>query len=295
MNTSPLVSIIVLTLNEEKNIHRCLENVFNQETKYSFEVIVIDSASDDKTLEIAGKYPVRIHNIRRDAFHHGGTRNLGAELSQGDYLIYIAGDACPMSSNWLDLLVDPLLNDDRICAVYGKQFPKADCDPINTFRLSWNYQDKMIQKNTESLKTFGHRNYFFSTVNCSIRKISWKLIKFREDIPIFEDTAFAKELIDLGYTISYIPLAGVIHSHNLGVLDLFKRYRSMGFVQSKLNFIENLGKSFQSEGIHYLISGIKYLLHQHNVYWIGVFVLQTFMGYLGLNYGRYLSKSGREL
>lgn len=295
MTSSPKISVIVLTLNEEKNIYNCLNNIFNQNTKYTFEVIVIDSSSNDRTLEIVEQFPVRLKKIDREEFHHGGTRNLGGQLSKGEYLIYLAGDAFPNSELWMDSLIDPFQNNNRLRAVYGKQIPKSDCDPINKFRLSWNYQDKPIIKNLETLASLGHRNYFFSTVNCSIRRKTWSIIKFREDIPIFEDTAFAKESIDMGYTILYMPSANVIHSHNLGVFDLYKRYMSIGFVQSKLHFIENLDKSFRNEGLNYLSSGIKYLSKDYNLYWIVIFVIQTFFGYVGLSYGRYLAKSGKEL
>ena len=40
------VAVIILTYNEEKNIGRCLENV----TKFSKEVYIIDSFSNDKTI-----------------------------------------------------------------------------------------------------------------------------------------------------------------------------------------------------------------------------------------------------
>jgi len=246
-------------------------------------------------MENAKQYPVQITYIQRNEFHHGGTRNMGGELSHGEYLVYLAGDAFPNSIHWLDSLIDPLERDRELCAVYGKQIPKPECDPINAFRLSWNYQDIAVYKRQSSIEQLGHRTYFFSTVNCSIRRKSWNSIKFREDIPIFEDTAFAKELIASGNSILYEPSACVIHSHNLGIVDLFLRYKSMGYVQTKLRFLENLGKSFASEGLGYLQAGISVLAKRQKYYWIIVFVFQTFFGYLGLSYGRYLAKSGKEL
>jgi len=51
------ISVIVLTYNEEKNIADCLESVQN----WADEIIVVDSYSDDKTLEIAGKYTDKIY------------------------------------------------------------------------------------------------------------------------------------------------------------------------------------------------------------------------------------------
>lgn len=52
------VSVVVVTKNEEKNIARCLNGLsrFN-------DVWVIDSASQDKTVEIAKKFPVTVQNF----------------------------------------------------------------------------------------------------------------------------------------------------------------------------------------------------------------------------------------
>ena len=80
------VSIIVLTLNEALNIEKCLDMVFSQSFPDAVEVTLIDSSSDDNTLEIAKSYPMRIKTIPRAEFHHSRTRNLGATLSGGEIL-----------------------------------------------------------------------------------------------------------------------------------------------------------------------------------------------------------------
>ena len=51
------ISIIILTFNEEKNIEPCLQSV----SDWAEEVIIVDSYSTDKTLEIAKKYTDKIH------------------------------------------------------------------------------------------------------------------------------------------------------------------------------------------------------------------------------------------
>jgi len=54
---SPLVSVIIPTLNEEKNIGRCLESIGKQTyPKERIEVIVVDNNSMDKTRKIVKKF-----------------------------------------------------------------------------------------------------------------------------------------------------------------------------------------------------------------------------------------------
>ncbi|GAG06643.1 unnamed protein product, partial [marine sediment metagenome] len=102
-------SIIILTKNAGNEFEKLLDAVFSQSSK-DFEVVLIDSGSTDKTLEIAKGFPVRIHKIKPESFDHGGTRNLGAKLAKGKYLVYLTQDAIPANRMWLENLIKPLKN-----------------------------------------------------------------------------------------------------------------------------------------------------------------------------------------
>ena len=66
--STPLVSLVIRTKNEERWISSCLDEVFKQSYK-NFEVIIVDNESSDKTVEIAKQYPIKkityisIHNV----------------------------------------------------------------------------------------------------------------------------------------------------------------------------------------------------------------------------------------
>ena len=63
----PEASIIIRTKNEEKWIGECLNRLFNQ-TYRDFDVVVVDSGSTDRTLEIIGKYDVHLFKSHRNSF-----------------------------------------------------------------------------------------------------------------------------------------------------------------------------------------------------------------------------------
>ncbi len=83
-------SIIVPALNEEKRIRRCLDSVKAQRTSHSYELIVSDSGSADRTVEIAREYTdkVQVCSERGTA----RARNEGAKLASGDILVFIDSD-----------------------------------------------------------------------------------------------------------------------------------------------------------------------------------------------------------
>ena len=83
-------SLIVPAHNASRTIGRCLEAIFNSDFK-NFEVVVIDDASNDPTVEIAKKFPCRIVGTeKRLGTHH--IRNMAKDESRYDTLVYIDSD-----------------------------------------------------------------------------------------------------------------------------------------------------------------------------------------------------------
>lgn len=86
---NPLVSVIVTTKNEEKNIERLLKSIKNQ-TYNNIETIVVDNPkTTDKTREIAKKFT---NNLYLKGSERSIQRNYGAQKSKGDYLIFLDAD-----------------------------------------------------------------------------------------------------------------------------------------------------------------------------------------------------------
>ena len=70
------ISVVIMTLNAENYIEDFIVRLLRQTLK-PHEIIVVDSESNDATLEITSKFPqVKIVNIKRENFDHGGTRDL---------------------------------------------------------------------------------------------------------------------------------------------------------------------------------------------------------------------------
>lgn len=80
-----MLSVIVITKNEESRLRACLESV-----KWASEIIVVDQGSTDETLAIAKDYQAKIFQSDNDDFSL--RRNLGAEKASGDWLLYIDAD-----------------------------------------------------------------------------------------------------------------------------------------------------------------------------------------------------------
>ncbi len=82
-----MISIVILTLNEEVNLPRCLDSV-----RWSDDILVVDSGSTDRTLEIARAAGARI--MQRDFDSFSGQRNHA--MSHGgfcnDWVLHLDAD-----------------------------------------------------------------------------------------------------------------------------------------------------------------------------------------------------------
>ena len=95
-----LVSVVVTTKNEERNIANCLESIKNQNlSSLSIEAIVVDNNSTDKTVEIVKSHchceakqkqsHIRLYNFGPE---RSAQRNFGIKQANGKYILYLDAD-----------------------------------------------------------------------------------------------------------------------------------------------------------------------------------------------------------
>lgn len=88
--TRPLVSIIIPTRNSARYLAETLDSVRAQ-TFTDYEIVIIDAASTDATLEIAGKYE-KIRALRQESAGLGGGWNEGIHAAQGELVAFLDSD-----------------------------------------------------------------------------------------------------------------------------------------------------------------------------------------------------------
>ena len=105
-----LVSIVIRTLNEDKYLEELLNSIDTQDKNgFVCEVVIVDSGSTDKTLEIAKKYKARVTHINKQDFTFGRSLNVGCKFADGEYFVFISGHCIPTKNDWLQNLIDPLI------------------------------------------------------------------------------------------------------------------------------------------------------------------------------------------
>jgi glycosyltransferase involved in cell wall biosynthesis len=86
----PLISVVIATRNSGRYLAECLDSVFGQ-GRAPAEVIMIDAASTDKTLDIAKHYPL-VRVLQQDGTGFARAWNQGIVETKGDYVGFIDSD-----------------------------------------------------------------------------------------------------------------------------------------------------------------------------------------------------------
>ena len=91
-SSTPLVSIIIRTKNEERWIDHCLSAIAKQSIR-DYEIILVDNDSDDRSVKIAKKHTDKIINVTD--FYPGKAINEGIRASSGKFIAIISGHCIP--------------------------------------------------------------------------------------------------------------------------------------------------------------------------------------------------------
>ena len=239
---SPEVSVVILTFEAGPGFDELLERLFSQRTNFRYEVLAIDSGSTDGTAELAERYGASVHRIDPDEFGHGATRNLGASLSSGRYVVFLVQDALPKDDNWLAAMVEDLDADETVAGVYGCQVPRPDSSPLTrTLMRDWptSRQERREQfaggpESYGALPAASRRSLaVFDNVSSCVRRSVWQRIPF-ERTGFGEDLRWGKAVVEAGYKLVYEPRSAVLHSHERSALYDLRRHYADGLVLQEL-------------------------------------------------------------
>lgn len=149
------ISVYLTTYYSEKYIRQALDSVFSQKTKHSFEVVVSDDGSKDKTIEILEEYKNKYPNNFR---YEVNKENLGIPkniyksrcMCKGKYIVNLDGDDYWIDDNKLEKQISFLEDNpqyDMVCTRFE-------------FRVNDNnYPYDVAPKKDESNKEFGIKDY----------------------------------------------------------------------------------------------------------------------------------------
>jgi len=215
----PLISIIVPTLNEEDHIGLLLDSLRDQ-SSVSFETVVVDGGSKDKTPMIAHQHNARVVILPE----HGEfvSRNVGAKMSKGHYLLFTCADII-FPKNTFEKIIDKFEKNPELVALSGPGYP-FDAPLLGKVEYAiYNLVRYLVAKVPKPFKRFSTSTNFLVVRKGHFGRTSGFMV---DDINA--DGLMGKELLDIGdvafYLDTYIYLSA-------------RRMKKMGFINFNRHYL----------------------------------------------------------
>lgn len=245
------LSVIIVTYNTSELTQKCLKNllsVLNIHKDLTFEVIVVDNASTDDTLDMLKKHPVKTI-ISAENLGFGAGNNIGLQAAQGKYILYLNTDVMVEDVNFRELIDFMETRSDIGVLTVKVNLPSGEIDPAShrgfpTLWRSFTYFTKLefiLGRFLPFRRLLGgyhllHKNFnetheidsptgaFYLTR----REIVEKLRGFDEDYFMYgEDLDLSYRIKKLGFKVMYYPTYSVVHlKHQSGLKTKKSKTRS---------------------------------------------------------------------
>lgn len=221
----PRISIVVPAREAEATIGNCLSSLLRLHYPASErEIIVVYTASSDRTEDVLGRYPVRCVESKLPGLSRA--RNVGIEASRGEIVAFTDAD-CYVATNWLEGLIAGLAEDVSAAAGEVVAFPPST--PAERYAAM---RKPLWQQWTHR----GRSRPWFLLGNAALRREVFEQVGLFD--PRFvggsEDIDFCWRFFERGLSVRYVPEAVVFHRHRLREADLFRQHVGYGRGQATL-------------------------------------------------------------
>ncbi|PKM91652.1 hypothetical protein CVU82_00365 [Candidatus Falkowbacteria bacterium HGW-Falkowbacteria-1] len=214
----PFVSVVVPVFNDEKRIGKCIESLISQSyPKDKYEIIIVDNNSNDGTVEIVKKYPVKIlheNNIQSSY----AARNLGIKNSKGEIIAFTDSD-CIADKNWI-------LNSILF-------FGENKCDLIAGDIKFFYKNEQDIFEILDSFVHFNQKKGVLSnkvpTANLFIKKYVFdKIGFFNSDLKSGADILLTNKAVLAGYNLCF-SLGSIVYHPTRNFKELILKHRRIAY------------------------------------------------------------------
>ena len=218
MQLLPSISIIIPVKNGAETLGTCLKKIVEQKYAGTKELIVLDSGSNDNSVEIAISFGAKVINIPSGEFNHGLTRNTGVAFATSELLYFTVQDAYLADENTLQKMAAHFV-DLEVQSVTGMQAIPHDLNknPALWFKRSAEPVPETYQFLPgvfQTLNAYKQKELCcWDNVNAMYRKsalLSQPFLKAN----LSEDMIWAKQALQKSWKIVRDPSILVYHYHH---------------------------------------------------------------------------------
>lgn len=243
------VGVAIITHQARHHLIHCLTPLLRSALKPR--ILVVNSSSEDGTVEEAKRLGVETLVIPRHAFNHGATREQARQHLQTDLLVMMTPDAYPTQPDLLERLVAPL-EDGRASVSYARQIPHEGTPYLEASLRTFNYPEKSHVRGIEEVALWGVYTFFCSNCCAAYRNSALDQIGGFPTVLTGEDTLVTAQLLRRGHKVAYVAEAIVRHSHCYTLTQEFCRYFDTGYARQQHASLLDFGVTDGQRGRAYL-------------------------------------------
>lgn len=258
------VSIVVPIYNAEKNIEKCLNAILNSITSDD-EVILVNDASTDDSLEVISKYNYTIINNKMN-LGAAAARNSGAALAQKDIIVFVDSDIV-INKDQIELIREYFIKHESIQTVTARLSDEKKGDSFfSDFKNL--YMNFIILDGELSV------NYVYGSL-CGTRKKNY--VPWPEDVRLIEDSVWGYKQIQLGFTIHLLKDIAPIHLKKYNLYELIKNdfqvstnFAKSFFQNKRWNTLygnEKFGHTSKRQKVSVVLAAVSLLFSFFNFFW----------------------------
>jgi glycosyltransferase involved in cell wall biosynthesis len=235
--SAPLVSIFIVSYNQEEFIEETLDSAFNQDYP-NIQVVISDDASTDRTAEIIKAYKQKRSELVTifNTVNLGITKNCNVCLSKctGKYIAFLGGDDLFLPGKisaqvkWFEE------SDNRVICGH-------DCEIFDNLTKKVLAIDVPYRKKGYGVKSWIEDGMILSAQTLMIRNDARPNIGFDERVEIVADWKFFIDILLKGGESGYIPgIYSKYRKHSSNITLTSSKYMTAGYKQSLLDQLYTL-------------------------------------------------------
>jgi rhamnosyltransferase len=220
------VGVAIITHRAKTHLPHCLPLVLA--SSLAPRVLVVNSSSNDGTVELAKDMGAEVLVIPRKEFNHGLTRERARKELATEIVVFMTPDAYPISEKLLGFLVKPLV-EGKASLAYARQVPRDGGGFLEAATRRFSYPETSHVRSIQDFPKYGAYTYFFSDACSAYLNSALDEVGGFPNVLVLEDTIVAAKLLRRGHRIAYVAEAIVKHSHPSRLIDEFRRYFDTGY------------------------------------------------------------------
>jgi glycosyltransferase involved in cell wall biosynthesis len=223
------LSVVIPTYNGAKKITKLLQKLAIQ-TFSDFETIIVNDGSTDNTLETIRQFNFPLKNLQVvDQINKGraGARNSGAEIANGEILLFIDDDIVP-SDDLVEIHYKAQQNHDIVVGLLESMNISGNKEVLAYAEYNNNKWNTDIHERSTEI-------FYITANNFSIKKKTFFDVSgFDSRLKDAEDFDLAVKLKERNYQIFYEPKATALHMLPMSFKETMKRAREYGKARDAL-------------------------------------------------------------